>query len=111
MEVSAACSEAWACRKLTPLIRILTSETTARSEAIHPKSPAVVFLNEEELIMNIRKLSTCLVCVLFLFALSVTSFAQGRATLRGLITDEFGAAIVGATVTLKDAAGAPKTAT
>jgi hypothetical protein len=48
---------------------------------------------------------------MLLLALSTASFGQGRASLRGLITDEFGAAIVGATVTLTDAAGTQKTAT
>jgi hypothetical protein len=44
-------------------------------------------------------------------AFSTAALAQGRANLRGQISDEFGASIVGATVTLTDAAGAPKTAT
>jgi hypothetical protein len=37
--------------------------------------------------------------------------AQGTGSLRGTVTDEFGGIIVGATVTLVDAAGAEKTAT
>src|SRR2546430_8240480 len=61
--------------------------------------------------MNIRKLFPCLATVLLLAGLSVTVFAQGRASLRGVINDEFGASIVGATVTLTAAAGAQKTAT
>src|SRR3989442_15593446 len=61
--------------------------------------------------MNIRKLFTCLATVLLMAGLSATVFAQGRASLRGVINDEFGASIVGATVTLTDAAGAQKTAT
>jgi len=61
--------------------------------------------------MNIRKLFPCLATVLLLAGLSTTVFAQGRASLRGVINDEFGASIVGATVTLTDAAGAQKTAT
>src|SRR6266404_7325104 len=61
--------------------------------------------------MNIRKLFPCLATVLLVAGLSATVFAQGRASLRGVISDEFGAAIVGATVTLTDAAGAAKTAT
>src|ERR1051326_4220983 len=61
--------------------------------------------------MNIRKLFPCLATAMLLLALSTASFGQGRASLRGLITDEFGAAIVGATVTLTDAAGTQKTAT
>ncbi len=42
---------------------------------------------------------------------SATAWAQNRGTLRGAISDEFGASIVGATVTLTDATGAQKTAT
>jgi hypothetical protein len=61
--------------------------------------------------MNIRKLFTCLASAILLAALSSAIFAQGRASLRGQISDEFGAAIVGATVTLTDTAGAVKTAT
>src|SRR5207249_9838326 len=61
--------------------------------------------------MNIRKLFPCLATVLLVAGLSATVFAQGRASLRGVINDEFGASIVGATVTLTDAAGAQKTAT
>src|ERR1700730_6459707 len=61
--------------------------------------------------MNIPRLLTCLASVVLVVALSNASFAQGRANLRGQISDEFGASIVGATVTLTDAAGAQKTAT
>jgi hypothetical protein len=61
--------------------------------------------------MNIRKLIIPIVCVAFVAAFSVSVFPQGRATLRGSISDEFGATIVGATVTLTDANGAARTAT
>src|SRR5207237_5681010 len=61
--------------------------------------------------MHIRKLFPCLVTVLLLAGLSTTVFAQGRASLRGVINDEFGASIVGATVTLTDASGTQKTTT
>src|SRR5216110_1111845 len=61
--------------------------------------------------MNIRKLFPCLATLLLLAGLSAAVFAQGRASLRGVINDEFGASIVGAAVTLTDAAGAQKTAT
>src|ERR1043166_1477825 len=61
--------------------------------------------------MNIRKLLTPVLCVAFVVAMSITAFAQNRATLRGSISDEFGATIVGATVTLTDANGVAKTAT
>ena len=53
-----------------------------------------------------RYLSTILVIAVTVFA----AFGQqNRASLRGLITDEQGAAIVGATVTLTDASGQAKT--
>ncbi len=50
--------------------------------------------------------------LLLAFALTATFVAaQGTGGLRGTITDEFGGIVVGATVTLVDAAGAEKTAT
>jgi Carboxypeptidase regulatory-like domain/TonB dependent receptor len=61
--------------------------------------------------MNIRKCFPSVALLILALALSTNVMAQGRASLRGLITDEFGAAIVGATVTLTDSAGKPKTAT
>lgn len=61
--------------------------------------------------MNVRRLFPCLASIILVAVCSHAGFAQGRANLRGLITDEFGAAIVGATVTLADAAGVQKTAT
>src|SRR5256714_704095 len=61
--------------------------------------------------MNIRKLITPIACVALVVAFSISAFAQNRATLRGSISDEFGATIVGATVTLTDANGAQKSAT
>ena len=61
--------------------------------------------------MNIRKLITPIACVALVVAFSISASAQNRATLRGSISDEFGATIVGATVTLIDANGAQKTAT
>ncbi len=53
--------------------------------------------------MNIRKLIIPIACVALVVALSISAFAQNRVSLRGSISDEFGAAIVGATVTLIDA--------
>jgi hypothetical protein len=47
---------------------------------------------------------------LALFA-AVSFGQQGRGSLRGVVADEFGASIVGATVTLMDATGTAKTAT
>src|SRR5438876_88308 len=61
--------------------------------------------------MNIRKLVSLIACVAFVAAFSISAFAQNRATLRGSISDEFGATIVGATVTLTDANGGQKSAT
>src|SRR5437868_3717771 len=61
--------------------------------------------------MNIRKLITPIACVALVVAFSISASAQNRATLRGSISDEFGATIVGATVTLIDANAAQKTAT
>jgi len=61
--------------------------------------------------MKIRILLSCLASVVLIVTFSTASFAQGRASLRGQISDEFGASIVGATVTLTDASGAQKTAT
>jgi len=62
--------------------------------------------------MTLRKLFTFVSSLLLLLALAASSvFAQGRASVRGSITDEFGAVIVGATVTLTDANGVKKTAT
>jgi hypothetical protein len=61
--------------------------------------------------MNIRKFISPILCAAFVVAFSINAFAQNRATLRGSITDEFGATIVGATVTLTDASGVAKTAT
>jgi hypothetical protein len=42
---------------------------------------------------------------------TIVAFGQGTGSLRGQITDEFGGIVVGATVTLVDAAGVEKTAT
>src|SRR6266446_6673894 len=60
--------------------------------------------------MNIRKLLTPIAALILVAAFATAEFAQRRASLRGLSTDEFGAAIVGATVTLIGPAG-EKTAT
>jgi hypothetical protein len=61
--------------------------------------------------MKTRRLLTCLASVVLIATFSTASFGQARASLRGQISDEFGASIVGATVTLTDASGAQKTAT
>lgn len=63
--------------------------------------------------MNVFPLLPRILAILC-FALLVTgnvAAQQTRGTLRGLITDELGAAIVGANVTLTDATGVQKTAT
>src|SRR5215510_4524830 len=54
------------------------------------------------------------ICSLGLFIILTAALAaaqQARGTLRGLITDELGAAIVGANVTLTDASGVQKKTT
>src|SRR5712692_8135864 len=61
--------------------------------------------------MKTRKLLICFAALILAAAFSTSVFAQARASLRGVISDEFGAAIVGATVTLTDASGTAKTAT
>lgn len=61
--------------------------------------------------MNIRNLIKILASVALVAAISISAAAQNRSTLRGQVSDEFGASIVGATVTLTDAAGTEKTAT
>jgi len=51
-------------------------------------------------------------CVALIFALTCASaYGQTRSTLRGLVTDELGAAIVGTSVTLTDANGVQKKTT
>src|SRR5438477_1563433 len=61
--------------------------------------------------MNLRNVLRVAAGAVLLCALSAATFAQNRASLRGLVQDEFGASIVGATVTLTDAKGVQKTAT
>src|SRR5712692_9922888 len=61
--------------------------------------------------VNTRRLIICFATVILAASFSTSVFSQARASLRGVTSDEFGAAIVGATVTLTDASGASKTAT
>lgn len=61
--------------------------------------------------MNIRKFFPLVTAAILALAVASNVLAQGRQNLRGVISDEFGAAIVGATVTLSVEGGAPKTAT
>src|SRR6478609_3287472 len=49
--------------------------------------------------------------VLIIALTSISIYGQSRGALRGLITDELGAAIVGASVTLTDATGSQKKTT
>jgi len=59
-----------------------------------------------------RRTLLCFLSIVLVLALaSVTVYGQSRGGLRGLITDELGAAIVGASVTLTDATGAQKKTT
>src|SRR5215212_3217766 len=62
---------------------------------------------------SLRNLPGKLCCISFLVILSAAFITaqQTRGTLRGLITDELGAAIVGANVTLTDASGTQKKTT
>src|SRR5260370_42253697 len=61
--------------------------------------------------MNTRKLLFCFAALILTGSFSTSVFGQARASLRGVTSDEFGAAIVGATVTLTDASRAAKAAT
>ncbi len=64
--------------------------------------------------MNFPRNLPSKICCLGLFIILTAAIAaaqQARGTLRGLISDELGAAIVGANVTLTDAAGAQKKTT
>src|SRR6266496_3717360 len=85
------------------------SETTAKANP--PLWRRLLLISRQNLIMNIRKLLTWFATIIVIGAISIATFAQGRATLRGQIADEVGAVIVGATVTLIDASGTQKTAT
>src|ERR1051325_10118408 len=51
------------------------------------------------------------VTLILIFAAALVAAQQTRGSLRGLITDELGAAIVGANVTLTDAGGVQKKTT
>ena len=55
--------------------------------------------------------ATCRLTLLLIISASVIAAQQARGTLRGLITDDLGAVIVGANVTLTDASGAQKKTT
>ncbi len=61
--------------------------------------------------MTMRKFFPMIAAAVLALAAVSSVVAQGRMSLRGVISDEFGAAIVGATVTLSGTTGAPKTAT
>ena len=69
------------------------------------------FCKETEIDMKTRRGLLALTTLIVVAAVSVSAFAQARATLRGVISDEFSAAIVGATVTLTDTSGRARTAT
>ena len=61
--------------------------------------------------MMMRKFFPVVTAAILALAVTANVMAQTRQNLRGVITDEFGASIVGATVTLSVAGGTPKTAT
>ena len=53
----------------------------------------------------------CSLSLIVILAAALAAAQQTRGTLRGLITDELGAVIVGANVTLTDASGVQKKTT
>src|SRR5262245_12888252 len=53
----------------------------------------------------------CCISLIILLSAALVTAQQARGSLRGLITDELGAAIVGANVTLTDASGVQKKTT
>src|SRR5712691_2070684 len=59
---------------------------------------------------NLLRQSLC-VALLIVLSAGLALAQQARGTLRGVVKDELGASIVGATVTLTDPSGAEKTAT
>lgn len=63
--------------------------------------------------MNLKNLPYKVIAFIIVIIVTATIVAaqQARGSLRGLITDELGAAIVGANVTLTDASGAQKKTT
>jgi hypothetical protein len=61
--------------------------------------------------MTIRRFFPSMAAAFLLFAVVTVAMAQSRQTLRGVISDDFGAAIVGATVTLTAPGATPRTAT
>ena len=61
--------------------------------------------------MTIRRIFPTLAAAILALVVITSAMAQGRMTLRGVISDEFGATIVGATVTLTAPGATPKTAT
>jgi hypothetical protein len=61
--------------------------------------------------MTLRKFLVTAALLFVAVATAHNVMAQGRASLRGSVSDEFGAVIVGAVVTLTDATGTKKTAT
>ena len=61
--------------------------------------------------MTLRKFLVTAALLFVAVATAHNAMAQGRASLRGSVNDEFGAVIVGAVVTLTDATGTKKTAT
>jgi Carboxypeptidase regulatory-like domain len=77
---------------------------------VYATSHAVVFYLETKS-MNIRSLISLLASVALVSVICISAVAQNRASVRGQVSDEFGASIVGATVTVTDANGAAKTAT
>src|ERR1041384_2311408 len=111
MAAAAECLAALACRNLFSLISQFEVQSNRVSERNLPlNSHAVVFYLEKKS-MNIRTLVSVLASVALVGIICISAVAQNRASVRGQVSDEFGASIVGATVTVTDANGVAKTAT
>src|ERR1041385_1478930 len=111
MAASAACLAAQVCRNSLSLISQFEVQSNRVSERHLPSKSHAVVCYLEKKSMNIRILISLLASVALVGIMCISAAAQNRASLRGQVSDEFGASIVGATVTLTDAGGAAKTAT
>src|ERR1041384_8429337 len=109
MAALAECLAALACRNLFSLISQFEVQSNRVSERnLPPKSHAVVCYLETKS-MNIRTLVSVLASVALVGIICVSAVAQNRATVRGQVSDEFGASIVGVTVTVTGSNGVGKT--
>src|ERR1041384_4309994 len=111
MAASAACLAAQVCRNSLSLISQFEVQSNRVSERHLPSKSHAVVCYLEKKSMNIRILISLLASVALVGIMCISAAAQNCASLRGQVSDEFGASIVGATVTVTDANGAAKTAT